>query len=433
MWDAIIKALEEKRAATKAAIQALLDKAESEQRSDLNEAEDTEYRSHVDALKKYDEELKEARDARAREAAFYAAEATETPVVEVRNEPNPVYRADNTHQVSYFRDLFQANVKGNTDARGRLTRSQETRAGDLTTVTGAGGDFAPPLWLVDEFIKLARAGRPLADLMHSEVLPSGVSSINLPKVSTGTAVATQATQNTGVQDTALTTGAVSTGITTVAGQQVVSLQLMEQSGIPFDRVVLGDLAADYARQVDAMVIADLTAISGLISVADSTATIALSNVYSDIANAVNQIATNRFLPPDAIVMSPARWYWITKQFDTSNRPVVVPSGPAFNQVASTGAPQAEGAVGEMLGLPVYLDAQMPISGTSPAPANAVYVLRRDDNWLFESPVQTASFDATYANQLSVLFRIHGYLGFINRYPKSVAQIGGAGYSPAPTF
>jgi len=132
--------------------------------------------------------------------------------------------------------------------------AQETRAGDLTTVAGAGGQFAPPLWLTQDFVALARAGRVTADLMNKDVLPSGVSSINLPTVTGGAATAVQATQNTNVQDTAMVTSSVASGITTISGQQIVAMQLIAQSGIPFDKVVLLDLARDYATKLDVQVI-----------------------------------------------------------------------------------------------------------------------------------------------------------------------------------
>ncbi len=37
------------------------------------------------------------------------------------------------------------------------------------------------------------------------------------------------------------------GVTTIGGKQVVGQQLLDQSGVPFDRIVLEDLAANYGR------------------------------------------------------------------------------------------------------------------------------------------------------------------------------------------
>lgn len=110
------------------------------------------------------------------------------------------YHRGNT-SASFFKDLIYAQ-RGDADAADRLRRNNsevglESRAlGNTGAVGGSGGEFAPPAWLVDDFVRLARAGRVTADLFHREDLPAGVSSVNLPRVATGTTTAAQTTQNT---------------------------------------------------------------------------------------------------------------------------------------------------------------------------------------------------------------------------------------------
>jgi HK97 family phage major capsid protein len=142
-------------------------------------------------------------------------------------------------------------------AQERLARNNrevavESRA--LTTTDGAGGDFVPPLWMINEYVELARTARPTADRVRNEVLPTGTDQVNVPKIATGTAVAEQATQNTAVQNTDATTSSVAANVATLAGQQVVALQLIEQSPINLDTILLADLAADYAAKVDLFVL-----------------------------------------------------------------------------------------------------------------------------------------------------------------------------------
>jgi hypothetical protein len=74
---------------------------------------------------------------------------------------------------------------------------------------GQGGNFVPPLWLIDEYIDLPRFGRTTANLCKTMGLPSGTDSINLPKVATGTAAAIQTADAGGVQSTDLTDTSVS--------------------------------------------------------------------------------------------------------------------------------------------------------------------------------------------------------------------------------
>ncbi|MDA8439838.1 MAG: phage major capsid protein [Propionibacterium sp.] len=380
-----------------------------------------------DEVRSLDERIAEIREQDAREARA-AASRVDTATVTVTDEPNPVYRKGAS--ASFFRDLFSATMNRSdaSEARDRLVHSQETRA--LTTGSTAGGTFAPPLWVVDEFIKMARPGRVTADLVQSQSLPSGVSSINLPKVATGAATGTQGTQNTAVTNTDLTTSSVSSGITTIAGQQVISLQLLEQSGIPFDQVILDDLVRSYAAQVDNLVVSGLVSNGTVLTFTSTTPAVvsstAANSFYNKLIAAAAAIATGRYLPADAIVMHPIRWGWVLEALDSQSRPLVVPNGPAFNQVATGGEPVAEGVAGTMAGLPVYLDPNIPQNLGVGTNQDEVFVLRRGDHWLYETAVQSASFDATYANQNSILFRVLGYAAFLTRYAASAQVIGGTG-------
>jgi HK97 family phage major capsid protein len=390
-------------------------------------------------IKTIDERTTALHDEETRQAA--AAEARKVTHVEVVNEPNPVYRKD--ANVSFFMDVARSK-NGDFEARDRLVKSQETRA--LTTVAGAGGQFAPPEWLIADYIALARPARVTADLANKMTLPSGVSSINLPKVATGATVGVTTTQNTQISNTDITTASVSSSVTTISGQQIIALQLLEQSGIPFDQVILKDLALAYAGQLDTQVISGSGAagqLRGLTSVATTTAftsgspapfsATAANSFYSKINGAKVAVSTGRFLPADSIVMSPARWGWLENGGDGNGRPLVVPNGQSFNQIAVAGAESAQGFAGTMLGLPVYLDPNLPANLGAGTNQDEVFVLRRDDLWLWESALQSASFDATYANQNSILFRVLGYAAFIpDRYSASVQVIAGTGLVQ-PTF
>ncbi len=249
--------MRERRAGIKSQLDALIAGAESRADKNFTAAETSTF----DAL------LRDLREADARTAELDASEAAEARAAQARaaagesgtwsvGGESATYRPTGN---SFFADLINAR-RGDRNAADRLARNNserglETRAlGNTGGTGGSGGEFAPPAWLVDEFVNLARPARVTADLFHKEPLPLGVSSINIPRISGGTAVAVQTTQNTTVAATDITTAALSSNVTTIAGKQVVSRQLLDQSGIPFDRVILQDLAADYARQVGAQAI-----------------------------------------------------------------------------------------------------------------------------------------------------------------------------------
>ena len=441
----LIDSMRELRAATLAEMEALVTAAAAEKR-DLSDTEKPVYDTKKAQLEGYDERIADLIEAEKREQAA-AAHIVETNTAENRgarviNEPNPVYRKGD-HTTSFFRDVAVSKLQlaGADQARARLAASQETRAGDMTTSAGAGGEFAPPLWQIADFVALARAGRVTADLCQKDELPSGVSSINLPKVSTGVTVAVQQTQNSALSDTAMTTTSVSSGVTTVGGKQIISLQLLQQSGIPFDRVILQDLAKAYAVQVDNQVLYGTNAngqVRGLVGIPTATAftsatpkvadgTTSANSFYYALSKAAAAVQTAIFEPANAVVMHPNRWAWVVGSADSSNRPLIVPAGPGFNGVGTTGDQVAQGYAGTIGSYNVYTDPNISLTANSATNQDEVYVLRTDQLWLYESAMQTASFDATYADNASILFRVLGYMAFIpNRYTGAVQVLRGTG-------
>lgn len=358
------------------------------------------------------------------------------------SESNPVYRKGDS-STSYFRDIFDA-ARGDRGAGDRLARSQEVRT--ATTVAGAGGTFAPPLWLVEDFVAIARAGRVTADLGNVASLPGGVSSVNVPKVTGNSLPAVTETQNTSITQSNFTTTSVSSGIATISARQTVSLELLSQSGVPIDQVILSDLAAGYAVTLDSQVISGsgsagqlrglLTAGTTVTYTSAAPAVVsvtAANNFYTKVLAAASTMHGTRFLAPQAIVMHPRRWAWTLAGLDGSNRPIVTAGNPSFNAIGVGGAPVAQGYVGDLGGIPVFVDPNIPTNLGAGTNEDRVLVLRTDDLWLWESETQSASFDATLAAQNSVLFRVLGFAAYIpDRHQASVQVIAGTGLV-APTL
>lgn len=450
--DGIVKAAEEAGAEKLSADQqAAFDTKRSELR-----AKDTEI-DELDAKIK-DLEEDEKREQRAGELLARHGQAGERRErVTVTSEPE-TYRKGG--QTSYFRDLFRAQMKGDGTAAERLARNDrevgdrlqriargaekalkgmEARA--LSTTDGAGGEFVPPLWMVNDYIELARAGRVVADQVRPMALPPGTDSISLPRVATGTATAEQASQNTAVQDTDATTNSVTANVATIAGKQVVSQQLLDQSPINMDQILLADLAADYAVKADAFVINNnatnkvgLLNVSGANAVTYTDASPTVAELYPKGADAIQQIHTGRFMPADKHFMHPRRWAWMTAAVDTAGRPLVVPAANMpQNVLAAMSEVASEGFVGTWHGLPVYVDPNIPVNLGAGTNEDRIISLRSTDVIFFEGTPQAEAFRETKADQLSVLLRFYNYVALhASRYPKSISVIAGTGLA-TPTF
>ncbi|MFI0825720.1 phage major capsid protein [Streptomyces roseolus] len=453
----------EARAALKSEMDSILAAPKNERR-DLTDAEARSFDEKRTALKTADTEIDELRgriadleedEAREQRAAQVLAEHRQAGErrerVTVVSEPE-TYRKGGGQ--SYFRDLFRAQMKGDTSSIERLARNDrevadrmeriargaeaaldglEARA--LSTTDGAGGEFVPPLWMINDYIALARGGRVIADQVRPMALPPGTDSISLPRVATGTAVAKQAAQNTPVQNTDATTGSVTASVATIAGQQVVSQQLLDQSPINMDQILLADLAADYAVRADLFVInsnstnqVGLLNVSGANAITYTDANPTVAELYPKGADAVQQIHTGRFLPGDKHFMHPRRWAWMTAAVDTAGRPLVVPvANMPQNAIASMGSVVAEGFVGTWHGLPVFVDPNIPVDLGAGTNEDRIITTRSSDVIFFEGTPQAEAFRETKADQLSVLLRFYNYVALhASRYPKSISVISGTG-------
>lgn len=450
-----LQELLEQRAALKTELDGVLATPVTEKRS-LTDDEQSTFDEKRDAIKAKDIEItgKQSRIAELEEAEVRDATAAElrskfqtpgpqTAGVTVTAEPE-TYRKNGTN--SYFRDLFRAQQRGDSDAMDRLRRNDreviegiDKRA--LTTVDGSAGEFVPPLWMVEDYVALARAGRVVADQVQHQPLPAGTDTISLPKLATGTAVSEQATQNTAVQNTDATATSVTASVATIAGQQVIPQQLLEQSPINMDSILLADLAADYAVKLDQFVINNnasqkrgLLNVSGINAITYTDATPTVGEAYSKVGDGIQQIHTGRLLPPDKIFMHPRRWAWYTVSLDTAGRPLVVPAANMpQNVLAAMSDVVSEGFVGTLQGLPVYVDPNIPTNLGAGTNEDRILIARSSDVILFEGTPRSETFRETYANQLSVLLRFYNYAALHSeRYPKSLSVVSGTGLI-APVF
>ena len=445
---------EEARADLDSKRAAIVQLADDEGRSDLNPDEDSEFQAHTASIRALDEDIKaraeritelSEEDKRSSDAAlaFRQAEMVSSRV-KVNSEAR-TYEQGNGR--SYFADLATSTINQDIDARQRLERhAAEVRMDpeyrDLIRTDGNGGYFVPPLWLSD-YVELARAGRPTANLVTNLPLPPGTDSINVPKISTGTATAIQVGDGSAPQETDLADTSVACGVKTIAGQQDMSIQLFEQSPFNFDQIVMADLAADYATKVDVQVLSGSNAngqVKGIYGVnavnavtwTDTTPTV--SELYSKLADGIQKIHTNRFQPPTVIVMHPRRWAWMLAAVDSQGRPLVVPNGQGpTNAIAAFGTVGSEQVVGSLQGLPVVTDPSIPITDGTGTNEDSIIVMRAQDCILYESSLRTRVLPEVLSGTMQVRVQVYGYLAFTaERQPKSLTILSGSGFA-TPSF
>jgi HK97 family phage major capsid protein len=437
------------RATKQAELDAVIATPETEAR-DLNADEATRFAELRDALKAIDAELTpleervsdlqaeaDRRDAIAKRAKESGAHSPAKVLSEART-----YRQQGNH--SFLSDAYAAEFGGSYEARDRLAQHMKEESIESRAVgTGAFAGLTIPQYLVDEFAPLARAGRPAANAVRSATLPSEGMTISLSRITTGTATGVQATENSAVQNTDIDDTKLDVPVVTIAGQQDVSRQALERS-TNVEQVIMGDLLGDYAVRLDGQVLngsgvsgqaLGILQTAGINAVTYTDASPTVGEFYAKLADAVQRVPGNRYLPATGILMHPRRWGWLMAALDTTNRPLVLPAAGAPSNAAGVGSAAEYGqVVGQMLGLPVITDANVPTTlggGTE----DIVIVGRLDDAILWEeaSGPKQLRFDATTAGSLQVKVVVYGYAAFTaGRYPAGISTVGGTGLI-APTF
>jgi HK97 family phage major capsid protein len=343
----------------------------------------------------------------------------------------------------------------------------------INRTDGTGGYFVPPLWLIDQYTPYLRAGRVVANLMHSIPLPSGTDSINLPRIVTGTATGPQTADGASVPGRDLADNYVNALVRTVAGQEDVSIQLLDQSPIAFDQVITKDLSQDHAMQVDGQVLLGSGAsgqITGMYShgtiTGGSTEGIIVNGVtdtsnpwvgsstrtdfYSGVGQLFSQIGRNRFMRARTLVSNEAVWNSFATATDGNKRPLVPPGNQGPWNAAATGdfdpgAPD-EGPVGTILGRTWYVDNNIPLTfggattNPSMATTSAGHVSPTDgtgsgntfspviggvfdDLLLFEGDIRTRVLQEILSGTLQIRFQIYSYLAFLpNRYQDANSRV-----------
>lgn len=451
---------------------------------DLNATETTAFTEARAAIEALDTQISERQAAIARleederrdqaaSAALAQVGATRAPAggARVGREPRTYDRGNGR---SYFLDLARAQLRGDQDALGRLQRhaaeldvdlparearraqradaaldqiegvrpehrgsvyERETRVNPNRT-DGQGGYFVPPLWLIDQYIDLPRFGRTIANAVKNMDLPAGTDSINLPKIATGTATAVQTADAGPIQSTDLTDTFVNAPVRTIAGQQDVAMQILDQSPVAFDEIIFGDLHADLNQKLDLQVIngsgingqcLGILNVSGINSVTSTAGSTTLITLYPKMIQLLSQIAKNRKMMPTGIFTTPTRWFWSAATLDTANRPLILPDAnfPMNPMGIQDGSTEVEGPVGRLLSTVWQADGNIPVTlggGTE----DRIIALRAPDLYLWEGTVRTRALSEVLSGTLQVRFQVYEYFAFMgNRRPESISVLSGS--------
>src|SRR5215471_10923345 len=324
---------------------------------------------------------------------------------------------------SFFADLYAAQTKNDPSSMERINKHQRFMAEQRAVATATLGGIVPPQYLVDLYAKASRNGRVYADQANRQPLPDVGMSIVVPRLTQGTAAGVQSSENTAVTTQDPTEADLTLTLTTIAGYSPVSRQTLDRAAYS-DQILFEDLIARYWAALDTQCI-------------NGSGTATIQGVWPKIADVTQQINTafgGLGYVPDKVFMHPRRWGWFTAALDTQNRPLLPITGAGVNTIG-TGDASQYGLVGNMMGLNVYTDANIPTNLGAGTNEDRIIVECSQVVHLFErdSDPVTLSFEQQAGTSLQVQLVVYGYAAFTaGRYPAASGIVSGAGLVP-PTF
>lgn len=464
-----LRAQLDQRAAHESAIDTLI--AAVEARSDTNltadeAAEMTRLRGEIRSIDEARPEL-EARiadlqaraDARAEAERLAASIPTApstselgnaAPRVHVRSEAR-TYNVHNDRQGrNFLRDIMRAHTMSDFGAGQRLERHMQEerveRAAYMAGIeqrdvgTSAFSGLTVPQYLTDLVAPKIRNKRPFADICrHIDLPPEGMT-VNISRITTGTAVAVQSAEAGAVQETDADDTLLTVNVRTYAGQQDVSRQAIERAS-GADSVVIEDLIGAYHEALDSGIINDdgtsgthigIKNVSGNVAVTYTDASPTAAELHPKLADLLQQISSG-VDDMTHFLMHTRRWWWLASQLG-STFPLVEVGNAGVQQVGRVGGTAYAGTGRNYLGADVVLDRNISTTlggGTE----DAIYGVNANECFLWEDPNAPLLIRAeqTGAGNLLVKFVVYGYSAFTaGRYAAATGDITGTGLA-APTF
>lgn len=448
--------LKAKRAELLAQADAITDAAIAEKRS-LTEDEKAKHDELVSEARGVRDlmDTRAARDAEAAavlpelRAAVIASEGSEreerklAPAEPKRGENRPVY--GERSEYSFFIDLAQARANGDDDARQRQMQNRayvadEMQKRDLGNVANKGAEAIVPLYLNDRFEKARVAKAVTSGLTNQSALPTQGDTITIPYQTTSATVASlaQADPLNTLSETTLGTDAATASILEIGGTQDLSNYLVDRGtlGASVDVIVANHLADLLAKDEDDRVIAAVVAGAG-VSVTNTTSTPGLVTDFKKIADATQQIHTGNLQAPTGIVVHPRRFAFWASNVDSANRPLLVPMSVGMNPLATTsgdGSPVAQGFTGYAIhGLPVYVDANLPITGGAGTNEDSILVADWKQQYTWLGPIMVDLDRSIMFKQSGVTVRARRYFAtMVAHRDDAFAKITGTGFV-TPSF
>ena len=321
-------------------------------------------------------------------------EAVEAAKVETVSASRPAFftapRSPINSKASYLEHSIRAAL-GNTES------ALWVRAADDTT-DNAG--FIPTPQSTTIINGVSNGDRGFVDALSREALAASGMTFELPRINTAPTVALTAEAGA-PSETDAATAFISVDVKKFAGQQTVSVELIDRSSPAFFSELVRQMEFAYAKATDAYAVTRASA-TATASTAKAGATAA--NYLAFFANAAKNVYTGSLGFARNVVVSPDVWAEIMGLND-NGRPIYIASNPSN----AGGALSPTSVRGNVAGLDLYVSRSL--SGTGDG---SIYVINPDAITFYESPRLTLQTNVIASGQISVMY--YGYAAVAPKLP-----------------
>ena len=278
------------------------------------------------------------------------------------------------------------------------------RAADDDTSTNTGLTLAPHM---NEFITNQVTSRAAIEAGSRGALPASGLSFTIPRV-TGNAAAGDVNEGATTTETGITSDYLTVNVNKFSGMQTVSWELLDRSAPLFYDEMIKNLTNAYANSTDAAVIAALLAGGTAASTTAATAAGFQSFVATETAAAykgTGQFARN-------LVASTDVWAAIMGYADSTGRSLYTAAQP----MNASGAASPTALTGSVLGLNLYVDPNIGVSGVID---NSCYIVSPDAYTTYESPTTRLQVQVLGSGQVEIA--VYGYLAIAVKNPLAIRK------------
>ena len=279
--------------------------------------------------------------------------------------------------------------RGNREAMDFLTA-----AGEATTTDNAG---LIPVPFLREIIGVVDSSRPFIDSIERRALPASGMSFRIPRWQVLPTVA-ETNELATPSDTMTEIDDLTVNVVKFAGQQRVSIELLERSDPSYLDELLRGLASSYAQQTDLYAFTE-----GIVGCGASGGT----GYVAAIADAVAESAAVMRFNPNRLLVGATQYAGLLAAVDDSDRPLFNAVGPTSNAAGTNIMSR-----GNVMGLDLVVDYN--IGATNILAYPSAYAT------FYESG--TAQVRVNVIDTMTVEIAVYGFVALANKYPTAIRAI-----------